>query len=41
MTKMSPRIKEIFEKQETIVLSTATRDGVPNAVPVNAKKNNR
>ena len=38
MTKMSPRIKEIFEKQETIVLATATRDGVPNVVPVNAKK---
>ena len=38
MAKMNPRIKEIFEKQETIVLSTATKDGVPNVVPVNAKK---
>jgi hypothetical protein len=36
--KMNPRIKEIFEKQETIVLATATKDGVPNVVPVNAKK---
>ena len=36
--KMNPRIKEIFEKQEIIVLATATKDGVPNVVPVNAKK---
>lgn len=36
--KMNPRIKENFKKQETIVLATATKDGVPNVVPVNAKK---
>jgi len=38
MAKMNQRIKEIFEKQETIVLATATKDGLPNVVPVNAKK---
>ena len=38
MAKMNPRIKEMFEKQETIVLATATKGGVPNVVPVNAKK---
>jgi hypothetical protein len=36
--KMNPRIKEIFEKQEIIVLATASKDGMPNVVPVNAKK---
>ena len=38
MAKMNQRIKEIFEKQETIVLATATKDGIPNVVPVTAKK---
>lgn len=38
MAKMNARMKEIFEKQETIVLATATKDGVPNVVPINAKK---
>ena len=38
MAKMNQRVKEIFEKQETIVLATATKDGLPNVVPVNAKK---
>jgi|LQYC01.1.fsa_nt_gi predicted pyridoxine 5'-phosphate oxidase superfamily flavin-nucleotide-binding protein len=38
MAKMNQRIKEIFEKQETIVLATATKDGLPNVVPVSAKK---
>jgi len=38
MAKMNQRIKEIFEKQETIVLATATKDGVPKVVPVTAKK---
>ena len=38
MAKMNQRMKEIFEKQETIVLATATKDGVPNVVPVTAKK---
>jgi len=38
MAKMNQRIKEIFIKQETIVLATATKKGLPNVVPVNAKK---
>ena len=38
MAKMNQRMKEIFEKQETVVLATATKDGLPNVVPVNAKK---
>ncbi|HJX30254.1 MAG TPA: pyridoxamine 5'-phosphate oxidase family protein [Thermodesulfobacteriota bacterium] len=38
MAKMNQRVKEIFEKQETVVLATATKDGVPNVVPVSAKK---
>ena len=38
MAQMNQRIKEIFEKQETAVLATATKDGVPNVVPVSAKK---
>lgn len=38
MAKMNQRVKEIFEKQETVVLATATKEGLPNVVPVNAKK---
>jgi len=38
MAKMNQRMKEIFEKQETIVLASATKDGVPNVVPIGAKK---
>jgi predicted pyridoxine 5'-phosphate oxidase superfamily flavin-nucleotide-binding protein len=38
MAAMTPRIKEIFDKQETVPLATATKDGVPNVIPINAKK---
>lgn len=38
MAQMTERMKALFEKVPTAVLSTATRDGVPNAVPVGAKK---
>jgi hypothetical protein len=38
MAKMNAKMKEIFEKQETVVLSTATKDGVPNVIPITAKK---
>jgi len=38
MAQMNQRMKEIFEKQEAIVLATATKDGVPNVVPVSVKK---
>jgi uncharacterized protein len=38
MAKMTARIREILAKQETVVLATATKDGIPNVVPINAKK---
>jgi len=38
MAKLTQRIKEIFEKQGTVVLATASKEGMPNVVPVNAKK---
>jgi predicted pyridoxine 5'-phosphate oxidase superfamily flavin-nucleotide-binding protein len=38
MAKMNQRMKEIFEKQQTVVLATATKEGVPNVVPIGAKK---
>jgi predicted pyridoxine 5'-phosphate oxidase superfamily flavin-nucleotide-binding protein len=38
MAKLNQRMKEIFEKQRPIVLATATKDGIPNVVPVGMKK---
>jgi len=38
MSKMDQRMKEIFEKQEIIVIATATKEGIPNVVPIGAKK---
>ncbi|OPY91066.1 MAG: Pyridoxamine 5'-phosphate oxidase [Syntrophus sp. PtaU1.Bin208] len=38
MAEMTERMQELFNKVQTIVLSTATGDGIPNAVPVGAKK---
>ncbi|MBN2468975.1 MAG: pyridoxamine 5'-phosphate oxidase family protein [Deltaproteobacteria bacterium] len=38
MPKLNQRMKEIFEKQMPVVLATATKDGLPNVVPINAKK---
>ncbi len=38
MAKMNERMKEIFEKQQVIALATATKKGVPNVVPISAKK---
>lgn len=38
MAKLTQRIREMFEKQETVVLATASKEGIPNVVPVNAKK---
>lgn len=35
---MTPRMKELFEKVPSAILATATGDGMPNAVPVGAKK---
>ena len=34
----APFEKEIFEKQEVVALATATKSGVPNVVPISAKK---
>ena len=38
MAKMTERIKGLFEKVENVILATATKEGVPNAVPIGAKK---
>jgi uncharacterized protein len=38
MAQMTERMIELFNKVGTVVLSTATADGEPNAVPVGAKK---
>lgn len=38
MAKMTDRMREMFEKQKTVVLATASPDGTPNAVPVGAKQ---
>jgi predicted pyridoxine 5'-phosphate oxidase superfamily flavin-nucleotide-binding protein len=35
---MTERIQTLFAKVSTVLLCTATADGVPNAVPVGAKK---
>lgn len=38
MAQMTERVQELFMKVPAAVLSTATPDGTPNAVPVGAKK---
>lgn len=38
MAKMNQRIREILEKRKVIALATATKNGIPNVVPVGAKK---
>lgn len=38
MAKMTQDMKELFDKTPIVVLSTASKNGVPNAVPVGAKK---
>ena len=38
MAAMTARIKELFDKVPTVVLSTASLEGVPNSVPIGAKK---
>ncbi len=38
MAQMTERMQELFNKVHTVVLSTATGDGTPNAVPIGAKK---
>lgn len=38
MAQMTARMQELFNTIRTAILSTATPDGTPNAVPVGAKK---
>ena len=38
MAQMTERIQTLLAKVPTVVLCTATADGIPNAVPVGAKK---
>lgn len=38
MPQMTERMQELFNKVHTVVLSTATGEGIPNAVPIGAKK---
>lgn len=38
MAQMTERMQELFKNVKTAVLSTASSDGIPNAVPVGAKK---
>ena len=38
MSKMTDKMQELFNKVRTVVIATATAEGKPNAVPVNAKK---
>lgn len=38
MTQMTEKIVELFEKVPTAIFATLTPDGIPNAVPVGAKK---
>jgi len=38
MAQMTERMKDLFNKVRTVVLSTAGTDGTPNAVPVGAKR---
>ena len=37
MTKMNEQVKELLTKQQTIVLATATANGIPNVVPIHSK----
>ncbi len=38
MAKMTERMMELFRKVPTAIIATATEDGMPNAIPVGAKK---
>jgi len=38
MAQMTERMQELFNKVRNVVLSTATGNGTPNAVPIGAKK---
>lgn len=38
MARMTERMKVLFDKVGTVALGTSTLDGIPNVVPVDAKK---
>jgi predicted pyridoxine 5'-phosphate oxidase superfamily flavin-nucleotide-binding protein len=38
MANMNQRIKELFQNKRVIVLATASKEGIPNVVPVAMKK---
>ncbi len=38
MAKMPEHVKSMFKHQGIVVFSTASKDGIPNAVPIGAKK---
>lgn len=38
MAEMTERMQNLFKKVPTAVLATSTKDGIPNAVPVGAKR---
>lgn len=38
MAQMTERMQELFNKVRTVIFATATGDGMPNAVPIGAKK---
>ena len=38
MAQMTERMKELFDKVPTVVLSTVSEEGTPNVVPVGSKK---
>jgi len=38
MVKMTDRIKKLFDEVPTVMLSTASLEGVPNSVPIGSKK---
>jgi hypothetical protein len=41
MAQMTERLQELFNTIRTVILTTATPGGTPNAVPIGAKKNHR
>jgi uncharacterized protein len=38
MAQMTKRMKELFNKVPTAILATSSAEGIPNAVPIGAKK---
>jgi predicted pyridoxine 5'-phosphate oxidase superfamily flavin-nucleotide-binding protein len=38
MAQLTERMQELFNKVRTVILSTATSDATPNAVPIGAKR---